>query len=99
MIYEFHIFESFAKNFKGKGAHLVYDTGINLPYAKIDLLQKSNGIMITTGDKTHPTAIEVQYCYPDWAERLELQLQQWIDIMQQLNTPRLLKPSAEGMVS
>jgi len=58
-------------NAKKKGGHLVYDTGERLPYAKIGVLKDSNGVVVKTGDVSHPTAIEVEFCYPDWAERLE----------------------------
>jgi hypothetical protein len=33
---------------------------------------KSNGVVIKVGDASHPNAVEVVTCYPDWAERLLL---------------------------
>jgi hypothetical protein len=35
------------------------------------LLAKSNVVIIEVGDASHPNAVEVVTCYPDWAERNE----------------------------
>lgn len=43
-----------------------------MPYARIEFLKDSNGVIVTTGDKSNPSAIEIQFCYPDWAEKLEI---------------------------
>lgn len=51
-----------------KSAHAVFDTSQRLPYLTIDLFKLSNGVIIRAGDKSHPTSIEVEFCYPDWAE-------------------------------
>ncbi len=62
-----------------KGAHATFDTGIKLPNNRIDFFKESNGLVIKTGDRSHPTAIEVEFCYPDWAERLEFQHERIIE--------------------
>jgi hypothetical protein len=54
-----------------KSAHAVFDVGEKLPYVVIDLFKLSNGVVIKSGDKSHPTAIEVHFAYPDWAEKNE----------------------------
>lgn len=54
-----------------KAAHAVFETSQRLPYMVIDLFKLSNGIVIKSGDKTHPTSIEVEFCYPDWQEKNE----------------------------
>jgi len=54
-----------------KAAHAVFETSQRLPYMIIDLFKLSNGITIKSGDKSHPTSIEVEFTFPDWAERNE----------------------------
>jgi hypothetical protein len=54
-----------------KGAHYVFEANQRLPKFVIDLFSKSNGVVIKVGDVSHPTAVEVITCYPDWAERNE----------------------------
>jgi hypothetical protein len=54
-----------------KGAHDVFAVEQRLPYMRIDKYAKSNGVVIKLGDRTHPNAVEVEFCYPDWAERNE----------------------------
>lgn len=54
-----------------KAAHAVFETGEKLPYLVIDLFKLSNGIIVKSGDLTHPTSIEIHFCYPDWAEKNE----------------------------
>lgn len=76
LIKDIQIFDLWAGSVRFKGAHLVYDTGERLPYARIDYLKENLGVVIKTGDVTHPSAIEVEFHYPDWAERNELMLQQ-----------------------
>ena len=94
-----------AETFCLKGSHLVYDTGEILPYARIDLLKDSNGVIVTIGDKTHPTCVEIIFCYPDWAERNEIMLkqcekalQQFSTFMADLTTPKRKSPAADRMV-
>ncbi|MCW4046658.1 MAG: hypothetical protein NWE99_03725 [Candidatus Bathyarchaeota archaeon] len=74
LIYELRILEQVFKTFKFKGAHYVYDAGQPLPKMTIDAFQKSHGILIKTGDKSHRRAVEVISRCPDWAERNELLL-------------------------
>lgn len=82
LIKDITVFEKWADSFRLKGAHLVYDTGEPLPYARISLLKESNGIIVKTGDKTHPTSIEIEFVYPDWLERLELLTSQNIKVIE-----------------
>ena len=48
------------------------DTGIRLPYHKVELLKEGNGVVVKMGDSSDPTALEIEFCYPDWAERNEI---------------------------
>lgn len=63
---------AFLDNVRWKGADDVYETTERLPYKVIDNYVESHGIRILLGDASHPNAVEVQWCYPDWAERAEL---------------------------
>jgi hypothetical protein len=83
LVKDVQIFDLWANSIRFKGSHLVYDTGERLPYARIDYLKESLGVVIKTGDATHPTAIEVEFHYPDWAERNELLFQQITKAFQQ----------------
>ena len=80
-----NLFHEWAENFRLKGSHVVYDTGEVLPYARIELLKDSNGVIVTIGDKSHPTGVEIQYCYPTWAERNEVLLKQNTKAFQQFS--------------
>lgn len=104
---DIQIFDLWANSARFKGAHLVYDTGVRLPYAKIELLKDSNGVVAKLGDVTHPTSLELEFHYPDFEERnerlleqvskaLELnsqQIQQFSQFLQDLSQPR--KPSKD----
>jgi len=71
LIFDVRNFTPFLKGVTFKGASVVFDVGERLPYAKIDFLRISNGVVITLGDRSHPTAVEIDFCLPDWAERME----------------------------
>ena len=60
-----------ARSARMKGAHLFNDLGVNLPYSKTEFLQEGLGVVVKTGDKTHPTGVEIEFAYPDWAEKNE----------------------------
>jgi len=70
-----------------KGAHDVYATDQRLPYMRIEKYRDSNGIVIKLGDRTHPNAVEVEFSYPDWAERNERLLSQVLGILGNQNQP------------
>lgn len=76
IVYDFDNFIVWMEEFKLKGFHLVKDTGERLPYVKIGMLKDSNGVIVKIGDKSHPTSIEIEVTYPDWAERNERQTKQ-----------------------
>jgi len=52
-----------------------------VPRLVIDLFAKSNGVVIKVGDASHPKAVEVVACYPDWAERNESLLTDLNDLL------------------
>jgi hypothetical protein len=65
------VFELWANTARFKGAHALYDYGERVPYARVDFLKEALGIVIKTGDVSDPTCLEIEFVYPDWAERLE----------------------------
>jgi len=75
------ILEVVLKGIRFKGAHEVFETGERLPHAVIDKYTRSNGIIIRVGDRTHPTSVEVEYSYMDWAERNERILTQFLELL------------------
>ncbi len=64
-----------------KGAHDVYPTAQRLPTMRITKYARSNGVIIKVGDRTHPHAVEVEFTYPDWGERLEELLKSLVDLV------------------
>jgi len=91
LIFEIEIFNKWTDDLKFKGEHLTYDTGEVLPYAKIDFLKNSNGVVVKTGDATHPTHIEIEFHYPLWCERNELLFDRIMDFFEKLDKPKPLK--------
>lgn len=112
LIKDVQIFELWAATARFKGSHLVYDTGERLPYAKIEYLKEALGVVVKTGDVTHPTGIEIEFHYPDYAERneklleqaskaLELnsqQIQQFSQFLQDLSQPKSIKLDSQHMI-
>jgi hypothetical protein len=84
LITDIKVLEAVLASVRFKGAHYVFPTGQRLPRLTIDLFAKSNGVIIKVGDRSHPHAVEVIACYPDWAERNERLLEQLNDTLQQL---------------
>ena len=83
LLMDIQVFDLWANSARFKGSHLVYDTGERLPYAKIEYLKGSLGVVVKTGDVTHPTAIELEFTYPDFEERNERVLEQNSKILEQ----------------
>jgi hypothetical protein len=87
LITDIKVLEQVLSTVRFKGAHYVFSVGQRLPKLTIDLFQKSNGIIIKVGDTTHPDAVEVVACYPDWAERNELLFEQLNETLKRLFDP------------
>jgi hypothetical protein len=81
LIFDIRVFEPFLKSVQFKGASAVFDVGERLPYAKIDFLKLSNGVVITLGDRSHPTSVEIDFCLPDWAERMEALVSNFMKVL------------------
>jgi hypothetical protein len=76
LITDVKVLEQVLQSVRFKGAHYVFDVEQRLPRLVIDLFAKSNGVVIKVGDASHPSAVEVVCCYPDWAERNERMLEE-----------------------
>ena len=79
--------ERLVDSLRFKGATAVLDVGERLPYVVIDLFKQSNGVRIKLGDDSHPTGVEVEYCYPDWAERSERRIEELTGVLRRLLGP------------
>jgi len=81
LITDLKVLEKVLASIRFKGAHYVFGTEQRLPKLVIDLFAKSNGIIVKVGDASHPNAVEVVCCYPDWAERNERVLEEIRDLL------------------
>lgn len=90
LVTDIKVLEQILGSVRFKGAHYVFATEQRLPRLTIDLFAKSNGIIIKVGDRSHPHAVEVIACYPDWAERNERVLEQLNDTLRRLFEPAAL---------
>jgi len=90
LVTDIKVLEQILGSVRFKGAHYVFSTEQRLPRLTIDLFAKSNGIVIKVGDRSHPNAVEVIACYPDWAERNERVLEQLNDTLRRLFEPAAL---------
>ncbi len=99
------IFRLFAQSFRNAGATLVYDYPIRLPYRVIRTFEKSYGVVIKTGDDSHPNGLEIDWAIPEWAEKLEqflgvniVNLEKFTDVLKKItddfvtNKPKALDP-------
>ena len=87
LITDIKVLEQVLSTLRFKGAHYVFPTDQRLPRLTIDLFAKSNGVIIKVGDRSHPHAVEVIACYPDWAERNERLLEQLNHTLKRLIVP------------
>jgi len=93
------VLEAVLKNIRTKGAHAVWETGQRQPHLVIDLFKFSNGVKIKLGDLSHPTGIEVEFTYPDWAEKNERLLKQFMNLMKTAYGNELPLPKDDSYIS
>lgn len=74
LLSDMKVLDALLQSIRFKGAHAVFETDETLPYMVIDAFKLSNGVIIRIGDKSHRTGVEVEFCYPDWAEKAEVQI-------------------------
>lgn len=77
------VFELWFKSVQFHGAHACLDTGVPLPYARIDILKDSLGVVAKIGDASHVTCLELEFCYPKWAEKNELLFNQLTSLLKE----------------
>jgi len=87
LVTDIKVLEQILSTLRFKGAHYVFPTEQRLPRLTIDLFAKSNGVIIKVGDRSHPHAVEVIACYPDWAERNERLFEHLNDTLKRLIVP------------
>jgi len=71
LIGDVKVLEAILDAIKFKSGHFVFETNEKLPKMDIGLFNESNGVLIKTGDRSHPNSVEVIATYMDWAERTE----------------------------
>ena len=100
LVTDIKVLEQVLSTLRFKGAHYVFPTEQRLPRLTIDLFAKSNGVIIKVGDRSHPHAVEVVACYPDWGERCEATVQRFIQVLENLlNGPSINQKKKVDYVS
>lgn len=95
LIADIQVFDLWANSARLKGEHMTQDLGERLPYSRNEFLKDSLGVIVKTGDISHPTCVEIEFVYPDWAERNERMLDQnkralenFSDFLKDLSQPK-----------
>jgi hypothetical protein len=84
LIWDMRVWEKVRRSLWFYGATLAIETGVHLPYVCVDLLRESNGVKVKMGDASDPTKLEIDFCYPKWAERNETLFEQITEILAQV---------------
>jgi hypothetical protein len=71
IIFDLNYFDKWVDTARLKGGHAVKDLGVPLPYSKTEFLKDGLGVVVKTGDQSHPSSLEIEFFYPDWAEKNE----------------------------
>ena len=102
LVSDIQVFHLWANSARFKGAHAELDLGQHLPYARVDFLKDSLGVVVKMGDASHPTSLEIEFVYPDWAERNERLLDQnrralenFSDFLKDLGQPKDLRKDVD----
>lgn len=80
LIFDNKVMFEVLETIRHSGSHYVFETGYPLPKKTISYFEKSYGLTIKIGDKSHPASVEVESHVPDWAERLTLSLEKFADL-------------------
>ncbi len=81
LIWDMRVWEKVRRSLVLHGATLAVETGVRLPYVNVELLKESNGVKVKMGDVSDPTKLEIEFCYPKWAQRNEHLLGQLAEIL------------------
>ena len=88
LITDMTLLEKILGNIRLKSAHAVIPTTQRLPYMQVHVFKLSNGVVIKLGDKSHPNALEVEFCYPDFQEKSECLMAEIRDLLKGTNGPQ-----------
>jgi hypothetical protein len=70
LIFDIRFFDKWANSARMKGSTLAVNLGIPLPKFRIDFLKDAAGVSLIA-DGSDPNCVEIEYNYPDWAEKNE----------------------------
>jgi len=98
LIWDMRVWERVRRSLWFHGATLAVETGVHLPYVCVELLKESNGVKVKMGDASDPTKLEIEFCYPKWAERNERLLEQMHDVLKRLSDPSSTSQLKRGNV-
>jgi len=99
LIWDMRVWERVRRSLWFHGATLAVETGVRLPYVCVELLKESNGVKVKMGDASDPTKLEIEFCYPKWAERNERILEQVNEVLKRLFEPSGNLQSKRGDVN
>jgi hypothetical protein len=91
LVTDVKLLEAMLRGVKFKGAHFVFDAKERLPKMDVSFFEGSNGVTIKIGDRSHPSGVEVLAYEPDWGERNERVLSQFLEVMKQVMVPVEMK--------
>jgi len=92
LIFDIRVFSKFVQGLRFKGASATLDVGQRLPYERIEFLKESNGVVVTLGDRSHPTSIEIDFHLPRWGERIEQALESFVKVMKKTELKKPVQP-------
>lgn len=87
LVTDIKVLEAMLRSVKFKGAHYVFDAKERLPKMDVNFFEGSNGIVVKIGDRSHPSGVEVLAYQPDWGERNERVLSEFLEAMKQIMIP------------
>jgi hypothetical protein len=88
LVTDIKVLEAMLRSVKFKGAHYVFDAKERLPKMDVTFFEGSNGVTVKIGDRSHPSGVEVLAYQPDWGERSERVLTEFLGAMREVLAPR-----------
>jgi hypothetical protein len=81
LIYEIGILDEVVSTIRPTRAHYIFDAKVPLPRKTITYFDKSHGLTIKIGDKSHPNAVEVESRVPDWTNHIESSFEKFASLL------------------
>lgn len=78
------VLQAFIVSVRLKGGHITEDLGERLPYSRNDLLKDSLGVVVKTGDISHPMCVEIDFCLPKWMEEAVEDRRAFVEVVKRL---------------